>query len=277
MGGKEIAMKTRVSILFLFAAALAAISTQAQNGPERTAIALSDPSRPATVQVELFNGNIEVQGYSGRDVVVEAYGGGSLRNSHPPEHAEGLHRLDSNSATLNVDQAANVVAIKPGPFGSITRLSLKVPYSSMMKLKTMNGDITVDQISGDAEVESYHGTVKLTGISGAALVHSMSGKINAVFARVSETKAVSLSSLNGDVDVTLPANARVNLRAKTDNGGVYTNFDVKLQPDSGMKIEMGRGHGLGGFERATVGTINGGGAELQLSTFNGNIYIRKAM
>ncbi len=269
-------MRTRNSILFFFAAAFAAVSAQAQSGPERTTLPLSDPSRPATVQVELFNGNIEVQGYSGKEIAVEADGGGSIRNTHPPEHADGLRRIDANSSTLSVDQAANVVAIKPGPFGNITRLALKVPYSSMLKLKTLNGDITVDQISGDAEVEAFHGTVKLTGISGAALVHSMSGKINTVFARVPETKAVSLSSLNGDVDVTLPATARVNLRAKTDNGGVYTDFDVKLQPDSGMKIVTRHGHGPDGLERATVGTINGGGAELQLTTFNGNIYIRKA-
>jgi hypothetical protein len=30
------------------------------------------------------------------------------------------------------------------------------------------------------------------------------------------------------------------------------------------------------FDRATYGLINGGGPELQLTTFNGNIYIRKA-
>jgi hypothetical protein len=30
------------------------------------------------------------------------------------------------------------------------------------------------------------------------------------------------------------------------------------------------------FDKATYGLINGGGPEIQLTTFNGNIYIRKA-
>jgi len=44
--------------------------------------------------------------------------------------------------------------------------------------------------------------------------------------------------------------------------------------------DSGSGHGKLGkyrvqFDKATYGLINGGGPEIQLTTFNGNIYIRK--
>ena len=72
--------------------------------------------------------------------------------------------------------------------------------------------------------------------------------------------------------------ARVKL--KTDNGDIYTDFDVKLDA-SGQRpvIEDGRpnrGKYRVRIDHSMYGTINGGGPEFQFQTFNGNVYIRKA-
>ncbi|HEX4808473.1 MAG TPA: hypothetical protein VH325_06065, partial [Bryobacteraceae bacterium] len=87
------------------------------------------------------------------------------------------------------------------------------------------------------------------------------------------------STLNGDIDVTLPENLKANVRMKTDNGEIYSDFDVKL--DSGAQpvpAESGRrqdGTYHLRFDRALHGTINGGGPEFQFTSFNGQIYIHK--
>src|SRR5687767_15618960 len=41
-------------------------------GPERIVVPLADPSKPASIRVSLINGGITVEGYDGKDVVVEA-------------------------------------------------------------------------------------------------------------------------------------------------------------------------------------------------------------
>jgi hypothetical protein len=74
-------------------------------------------------------------------------------------------------------------------------------------------------------------------------------------------------------------NVRANVRMKTDNGEIYSDFDVKL--DSGARMvqnepgdsQDGRYHVR--FDRALRGTINGGGPEFQFTSFNGQIFIRK--
>ena len=79
--------------------------------------------------------------------------------------------------------------------------------------------------------------------------------------------------------MTLPDSAKANVQLKTDNGEIYSDFEVKL--DAGARVlhnESGRGQNGTyhlRFDRALHGTINGGGPEFQFTSFNGQIYIRK--
>jgi hypothetical protein len=75
---------------------------------------------------------------------------------------------------------------------------------------------------------------------------------------------MSFSSMNGSVDVTLPPTSKLNVKLRTQNGGIWTDFDIQTQPGS-----TGQG------EKTITGTINGGGADFDLRTHNGNIYLRK--
>jgi DUF4097 and DUF4098 domain-containing protein YvlB len=90
---------------------------------------------------------------------------------------------------------------------------------------------------------------------------------------------MSFSTLNGDIDVTLPENVRASVRMKTDNGNIYSDFEVKLSggaeiaPDASGRRRDGAYHVR--LDRSLRGTINGGGPEFQFTSFNGQIYIRK--
>jgi DUF4097 and DUF4098 domain-containing protein YvlB len=111
------------------------------------------------------------------------------------------------------------------------------------------------------------------------VAHSLNGEVVATLDRVDPSKPMSFSTMNGNIDVTLPPTLKANVRMKTDNGEIYTDFDVKL--DSGARMmqnepgdpQDGRYHVR--FDRALRGTINGGGPEFQFTSFNGQIFIRK--
>ena len=82
------------------------------------------------------------------------------------------------------------------------------------------------------------------------------------------------------MDVTLPAAAKANLKLRTDNGSAFTDFDLHTLPaPSSEVVEDTRQSG--GRYRLNVnkvihGTINGGGPDIEVRTFNGNIYVRKS-
>jgi hypothetical protein len=111
---------------------------------------------------------------------------------------------------------------------------------------------------------------------------------------------MSFTSFNGNVDVTLPAAVKANLKLRSDQGEVYTDFDVQIQrsrtastsvqvppvppapptpPRDGPSppprpIRGGRGTRVE-VDASIAGTVNGGGPEFQLRTFNGDVYLRK--
>src|SRR5262249_52884542 len=105
------------------------------------------------------------------------------------------------------------------------------------------------------------------------------GEVSATLDRVDSTKPSSFSTMNGDIDVTLPDNPKANVRMKTDNGEIYSDYEVKfdgntrVDGNSSEQRQNGKYHLR--FDRTLRGTINGGGPEYQFTTFNGQIYLRK--
>ena len=256
------------------------IAAWAQDSPERVTVPFSDPSRPKMVKVSLLNGGITVKGYAGKEVIVESRSGegdhGRRRGGAPP----GMHRIDMGGTGLQVEESENTVTIGTERINNNADITVQVPFDSSLRLRTVNGgNIVVDGISGDVDADNTNGAVTLTHISGSAVAHALNGKVLVTLDKVIAHKAMSFSSLNGDVDVSLPADVKANVRMKTDNGEIYSDFDVKLEGSRQPVVEGNRGSGgkyRVRFDHGMSGTINGGGPEMQFTTFNGSIFIRKA-
>ena len=79
------------------------------------------------------------------------------------------------------------------------------------------------------------------------------------------------------MDVTLPPITKANLRLRSDNGDVYSDFDVALSTSPPLVKETRSGNGRYRISRnrSIVGAINGGGPEFELRTFNSNVYVRR--
>lgn len=317
-------MTLRVFIVTCAAGALAtAGAAQAQSDPNRLTVPFSDPSRPGTVNVSLFNGGIKVRPSTGRDVIVTTSGGRVTNSSEPPSgKGAGLRRL-SQPGGISFTEENNVMTISSNRLnGGGGDLDIQVPARTNLKLNTVNGDeIVVERIEGDIEVTAVNSSITLTDVAGAAVVHSTNGDVKVLLRQVTAQKPMSFTSFNGDVDVTLPPGVKANLKMRTDHGEVLTDFDVQIQPrpatsspSVGLVVPplppipplppsapgadprererqaRDRERQLRDLERQTrdlrggfridvdssiYGTVNGGGPEFELRTFNGDIYLRK--
>lgn len=269
-------MKT-IAILFFGAATLLA-----QDNGEKATVPLHDPSRPARIRAHLIAGGITVRGAAINNVVVEArsQGRGESHERHP-DRSDGMKRLElPGNAGLEVTEDDNVINIKTASWNRPTDLVITVPRHSSLELKCVNdGDIYVEQVDGEIDADNLNGRVTLKNVSGSVVAHSLNGAVMVTLERIDSAKPMSFSTLNGDLDVTLPGDVRANVRMKTDNGDIYSDFDVKL--DSGPQLmhnDSGRqpdGSYRLRFDRTLHGTINGGGPDYQFTTFNGQIYIRR--
>lgn len=278
-------MRKMLGIVWLCAGALFA-----QGGPEKVTVPLHDPSRPPRIRAHLMMGGITVRGADIRNVIVEASGRGperARRRDDRPPQAEGMKRLElPGNAGLDVTEDDNVVNIKTTSFSQASDLTITVPRHSSLQLKCMNdGDITVQQVDGEIDANNLNGKITLRNVSGSVVAHSLNGAVVVTMDRADAAKPMSFSTMNGDIDVTLPETIKANVRMKTDNGEIYSDFDVKLESGNAVGSEPDRDRDRdrdrrGGtyhvrFDRALRGSINGGGPEFQFTSFNGQIYIRK--
>ncbi len=250
---------------------------QGQGGGDRIPVTLSDPSRPAHVKVSMVNGGITVKAYEGKEVVVEA----RVRNRENSRNEGGPKRLTISSTGLSVEEENNEVNINTDSYMHAIDVTVSVPVHTSLKLRAVNdGDIVVTGVEGELDVDDVNGSVTLNNIAGSAVAHALNGHLNATFTKVDPQKAMAFSSLNGDIDVTFPADFKANVSIRSDQGDVFSDFDVQLKAASSQPVvEDGRGHG-GKYrvkiDKTVHGTINGGGPEIQFRNFQGQIYIRKA-
>jgi hypothetical protein len=194
------------------------------------------------------------------------------------DKSKGMHKIPNVGLGLSVEESQNVVKIESESWRRTIDLKIKVPANTALKLGCVNdGDIEVTGVTGDLELSNTNGSITVRAAGGTVVANTVNGEVNVTFAQLPNFKSMAFSSLNGDIDVTLPAAISADVRMSSDNGEIYSDFELKLAPKPSQVKEE---RGASGKFKVTIGkevygTIGNGGADLLFKTFNGNIYIRK--
>lgn len=274
-------MNKSTLFVFLSAAALTAVaaSSRAQDDDDqRLVVPLSDPSRPAVLEVALFSGDIEIEAYDGNEIIIVA--DAPLRDSRgeEPVRPDGLRRIQSSSVGLTVEEGDNKVSVRMDFSPKNVDLEVRVPRRTSVHANLVNGgDIEITGLNGEHELQNVNGDVVATDIAGSAVLNSTNGDVRATFTSVTRDSTMSFTSFNGDVDVSLPANLSADLLVTSQQGDVYTDFEFEERQDPGAvqrNVDAG-GRRQVRLQRENRYLIGGGGGVIQLRTFNGDIMIRK--
>lgn len=181
---------------------------------------------------------------------------------------------------------------------------VQVPSTAALIVRTANGAVKVQNINGDISIESDTGTVTVSNVGGAHVhVRTMSGPItisdvnNGHVELSSVSGTVSLSNVNGplvsadttgapirfsgdcsgggdyslsthsgNIDVTLPQSASVDITARSITGAVEDGFQLQSDSHPTMPITAGK---------SFAGHANSGAASLHLRSFSGKITVKK--
>ncbi|WP_324678367.1 DUF4097 family beta strand repeat-containing protein [Hymenobacter sp. GOD-10R] len=260
----------------------ASLPTLAQSGDkDQLVVPLSSPGKPGMLRVKLVNGSINVVGYSGKDVIIDAGSREGKRTATRPipANANGLRRIDNDSGVeLTVDENDNRINVKTDSYRHPVNLVIKVPQHFSLQISTVqDGNIVVENVTGELEVGNVNGGIQLKDVSGSAVANTVNGPVTATFRSVTTSTPMAFSSVNGAIDVTFPSNTKAALKLKSDQGEIYSDFDLVTEK-SAAKINRTNEGGTYrvNVDNWTYGKLNGGGSEVMMKTLNGNIYIRKA-
>jgi hypothetical protein len=244
---------------------------------DRVAVPLSDPSRPVLLDVSLVQGSISVRGTSRKDVQVVAHSETDRPTRRADPDAIGLRRIRQMAGFRITEESNRVKVSSDSPSRSMS-FEIEVPSHANLRLHSVNGgEIQVENVEGDLDISNVNGGITLKDVGGSVNAGTTNGSVRATMTRVAAQKEMAFTSLNGAVDVTLPAATKANLRLRSDHGDVYSDFDVQLTQPAPVVEENRSGNGRYRISRnrSIVGAINGGGPEFELRTFNSNVYVRK--
>ncbi|MBA3848589.1 MAG: hypothetical protein C0502_01155 [Opitutus sp.] len=234
----------RASVLALCALAAAAAS-HATNGDTARA-KFSDPSKPGTFKLSLAWADVRITGTDTGEVIVRS----SLerkKDKGEPVDADGFRRLDDD-VTFELKEKNNLITLSVSGdqhwFSHGTEFVVEVPRHTHLIIRTqLGGEIAVSKVDGDIDVNSMNGEVTLEDISSSAVVSTMNGEVRANFVKA-PAKPVSITSMNGEIDLRLPADTKANLRMRTHNGSIRTNFPEGVLVSKTEKVPGFRGRGL---------------------------------
>ena len=230
----------------------------------------SSTSGEKTVHIIFSESELEVEVHSSSDVEIftDDY-------KAPPARAKGLKPLynsavDNTGIGIEVRESNNTMTIKKASNGP-RAFKIKVPENVNLKVDEMdwNGSgVSINGVKGEIEIDAKGSNLKILKVSGPVVANTINGNIDVIYASVNQDQPNSISCTNGYLDVTLPSSTKANLKLKSINGEVYTDFNIDM-PKSKEGLHVVYGHKLNG-------TINGGGVEFSLHSINSDVYIRKA-
>ena len=216
---------------------------------------------------------IKIVGSQNNDIIIDAKG---LEGT--PKRAKGLKPLygngcmDNTGAGVAANESGGVLTICGASKGSEDAsyvftvpkgVALSIDYSSPFA----NESIEIKDLEGEVEASTLTANIKCSNVTGPLVLNSTSGNIDVVISKLNQNSPTSISLISGDLDITLPENSPANLEMNALTGGVFTDFEFKVDSNSGNLRRVG------GNNIETK--LNGGGVELSLSCTSGNIYLRK--
>jgi hypothetical protein len=253
---------------------------ESEDEKEQLVVHLTNPAKPGKLSLDIVNGDIHVIGYDGKDVIIEAIAEVDNHISRKKGNArnDGMKRITpTDGFEISAEEDNNMVKIETDAVLKTINFTIKVPKKFSLKLSTVNnGNILVENVSGSFELENANGGIKMKNVSGSALANTINGDLIADFDSILTGTPMAFTTLNGNVDVTLPPTVKANIKMQSEMGEIYSDFDIDINKNtSKMKQTTEKGVYKIVKDKWTYGRINGGGAEILMKNMHGDVNIRK--
>jgi DUF4097 and DUF4098 domain-containing protein YvlB len=220
------------------------------------------------LQIKNISGNIEATGENGDTIDVSAVKSGPDRDQVRVE-------------VVQAGEGVTICAVYPGsgctPDGSLhsggdshrdikakVDFTVRVPRNLRFNVASVNGRIQADNLGRPSKLTTVNGGVDASSSSWVSAT-SVNGSIKVAMGSADWDGRLKLSSVNGSVTLDLPAETNADVRFSSVNGNLTSDFSISMQGN----FEVGHG------PRTLRGTIGNGGRELDVSTVNGSLNIRK--
>jgi TM2 domain-containing membrane protein YozV/predicted Ser/Thr protein kinase len=227
-------------------------------------------SAKGQVRLDNVNGRVEIAGWDGNDVVIKA-----LKHGKTQESVEATKinvAASPDEIAIHTEQPSSETGFSAiwswfkngGNNNATVDYAIQVPrHARLANISSVNGRVVIDDVNGDIEASTVNGAMQIQGAAGSLKLSTVNGRMATELVLLGRGQSVSLSGVNGQIDVTLPADADADVSASTVNGHITSEF-----PSLIVKKDFPIGQHL-------KGTLGHGGANVNVHTVNGGISIQR--
>jgi hypothetical protein len=215
------------------------------------------PAGPDTLEVDAApNGGIEVAGWSRAEVRVQAKVTARADSEAEARALASQVRVETSGGRIH--------AVGPSTRGERSwwvGYRLSVPEGVRLSLNTVNGGVSLRDVSGTIDLRTVNGGVHIDRAAGSVKGRTQNGGVD-VRLEGSEWQGEGLDveTSNGGVRLTVPEGYNAELETGTVNGGMDLDFPVTVEGRVNKRINV---------------TLGRGGAPIRAVTTNGGIRVRR--
>jgi hypothetical protein len=278
-------MRILVTICALaFATGALAESIRKEEPVQRT-LRFAGPG-PRTLEVSTIMGNIRVEGYDGSDVVLTA------KRSTTADSAADLEAAQRDVVLDVAEGGSTIKAIvryldgeacgednhrrhRDWPDYDVRYdFVIKVPRDTRLVLCTINdGHLDVKGTRADFILRSVNGPIDMADMGGSGEATTVNGAVKGSFSAPPRSDSV-FRTVNGSIVLTMPKSFTADLKMKTFNGGLYTDFDTQPTPSRQSIVTERKGSKtIYQIDQFALVSIGKGGPEMTMDTLNGDVRV----
>lgn len=114
------------------------------------------------------------------------------------------------------------------------RYEVVVPPGVTAFLRTVNGDVQVQDVDGELDVQSVNGNAVIRGSRRGVRAQTVNGRVEVVAAGAPAGAVVELKTVSGAVLLTLPKESKFDLSATTMNGSIESTFPLPPRDETSV-------------------------------------------
>ncbi|MGA7305852.1 MAG: DUF4097 family beta strand repeat-containing protein [Rhodothermales bacterium] len=201
------------------------------------------------------NGGIRVHGWDKDQILVRAKVVANAKSENDAHALARNVRLDTDG-TIKAD----------GPKGGrhewfSVSFEVFAPANSNVDLESMNGGISISNLSGQARFETTNGGIHLEDLAGKVSGKTTNGGISIdLDGDHWDGDGLNVETVNGGVKIMVPENYSADLETSTVNGKAEIDFPVMIE---------------GRFDRHLSAKLGDGGRRIRAVTTNGGVLVTR--
>ena len=202
------------------------------------------------------NGGVDVEGWDRNEILVRARIQSRADSEQEAREMAGRINIETSGANIRAEGPSS----QRDASWSVS-YQIMVPRSSDLNVRTNNGPIAVEDVSGAMELQATNGPLVLRRVGGDVHGRTTNGPLRVELEGDRwNGSGLNVETTNGPVVLRLPANYSARLETGTVNGPINTELPITVQ---------------GRLNKQITAELGSGGPTIRAMTTNGPVTIQR--